>query len=429
MHRSIHKYLSIFYLMNFLFISSMILSTTLMAQERGFKTVPAPATPTPAPKIEKEFKFLYNKSHALIVGVSDYTNGWPDLAGVLKDVDLVKVVLEYHGFEVEVVMNPTKNEMEEAFSGFISRHGLESDNRLLFYFAGHGYTQKQTYGEEMGYIVPSDTPDPEKDLNGFLSNAMSMHQIEVYAKRIQSKHAMFLFDSCFSGSIFSITRAMEMPQSINYKISKPVRQFITSGGANEEVSDDSIFRGQFIAALNGDGDLNKDGFVTGAELGMFLQDSVTNYSHGMQHPQYGKIRHPILDKGDYLFPLPDSEQVKVLQQKYDIELKKLEEERKRWQEKREKLKKERMLAKQRRDLDMMEKHVDSDPNQTEIERNLAAELEDLLQLKKDLGKLKNTPTPTTRDTQNFKGNPDVPMCWDDEEFTSVPCGERGTQAP
>ncbi len=34
------------------------------------------------------------------------------------------------------------------------------------------------------------------------------------------------------------------------------------------------------------GVLNKDRFVTGAELGEFLFNNVVNYSKGTQHPQY-----------------------------------------------------------------------------------------------------------------------------------------------
>lgn len=151
----------------------------------------------------------------------------------------------------------------------------------------------------MGYIVPSDAPNPHQDEPGFLAKAMDMQQIEVYAKRIQSKHALFVFDSCFSGSLFALSRAA--PESITYKTTEPVRQFITAGSAKEPVPDESIFRQQFIAALQGDGDINNDGYVTGEELGYFLQDTVVNYSKGTQHPQYGKIRDPHLDKGDFVF--------------------------------------------------------------------------------------------------------------------------------
>ncbi len=37
---------------------------------------------------------LYNESYALVIGASRYTNGWPKLAGVRKDVKLVSGILE-----------------------------------------------------------------------------------------------------------------------------------------------------------------------------------------------------------------------------------------------------------------------------------------------------------------------------------------------
>ena len=61
---------------------------------------------------------------------------------------------------------------------------------------------------------------------------------------------------------------------------------------------------QFITALQGEADFNSDGYLSGTELGEFLQDTVANYSKGAQHPQYGKIRNPKLDKGDFVFALP-----------------------------------------------------------------------------------------------------------------------------
>lgn len=242
---------------------------------------------------------LYKESHALIIGVSNYTGGWPKLPGVRDDVKAMRQTLEKQGFRVTVVEDPDRRQMNEAFDSFISRYGLKQENRLLIYFAGHGHTIKQSYDEEMGYIIPVDAPNPNRDRDGFLAKAMDMQQIEVYAKRIQAKHVMFLFDSCFSGSIFSLSRAV--PENISYKTARPVRQFITSGSADETVPDKSIFRQQVITALNGEADIDRDGFVTGTELGEFLQNKVLNYSRGAQHPQYGKIRNPNLDKGDFVF--------------------------------------------------------------------------------------------------------------------------------
>ena len=158
----------------------------------------------------------------------------------------------------------------------------------------------------MGYVVPADAPSPSKDQAGFEDVALDMKTIETYANQTRSKHALFVFDCCFSGSVFYVTRA-GVPPVISYKASKPVRQLITSGSETESVPDVSIFREQFVAALNGEGsDLNGDGYLTGEELGVFLEEKVINYSGDTQHPQYGKIRDPKLDKGDVVFTLPQA---------------------------------------------------------------------------------------------------------------------------
>jgi formylglycine-generating enzyme required for sulfatase activity len=244
---------------------------------------------------------LYGASYALVIGASEYTAGWPKLPGVKDDVKDVKAALEAQGFSVTVVENPNQAALFKAFSDFIDKYGQEPENRLIFYYAGHGHTLKLAYGGDMGYIVPVDAPNPNRNKNGFLAKAVSMQQIEVYAKNAQAKHALFLFDSCFSGSIFALSRAV--PENISYKTAQPVRQFITSGSAEEQVPDKSVFKQMFVAALKGDADVDKDGYVTGTELGEFLQSKVINYSKSSQHPQYGKIRDPNLDRGDFVFQM------------------------------------------------------------------------------------------------------------------------------
>lgn len=243
---------------------------------------------------------LYEGSYALVIGINTYTAGWPSLPGVAHDVAAVHAALEAQGFLVTLVENPTKDDLEDAFEKFIHTYGRQSENRLVFYFAGHGHTIRPHYGgNPLGYLVPANAPNPHDDPAGFKRLALSMQRIEEYALTMEAKHALFLFDSCFSGSIFSLSRAV--PEHISYKTAQPVRQFITSGDENEQVPDESIFRQQFVAALGGEADTNQDGYVTGSELGEFLQAQVVNYSKEAQHPQYGKIRHPKLDKGDVVF--------------------------------------------------------------------------------------------------------------------------------
>jgi len=185
---------------------------------------------------------------------------------------------------------------------FIIDKGRVAENRLLFYYAGHGYTEKTADNRKMGYIVSANAPMPAKDEKGFLRESISMASFENFARDIKSKHALFIFDTCFAGSIFSVTRALP-PKIIEHKATKSVRQFITSGTEDQKVPDKSWFRSLFIRALEGEGDLNNDRYVTGSELGSYLQDKVHNHSRGTQTPQYGKLNDLILGQGDFIFPL------------------------------------------------------------------------------------------------------------------------------
>ncbi|MBV8170252.1 MAG: peptidoglycan-binding protein, partial [Alphaproteobacteria bacterium] len=88
------------------------------------------------------------------------------------------------------------------------------------------------------------------------------------------------------------------------KSAYPVRQFITSGAADQPVPDYSTFRRSFVAAITGEAGIGKDGYLTGSQLGAYLEEKVTNYSRRTQTPQYGKLQDPNLDRGDFIFALP-----------------------------------------------------------------------------------------------------------------------------
>ncbi len=256
--------------------------------------------------------YLYKDYRALVVGVGDYTKGWPDLPGAIKDAKEVAAVLKKHGFSVKLVLDPTSSGLKDALDDLAFTWGREKNRALLLYFAGHGETLELADGTELGYIIPSDCPLKSRDPRRFDRKAVSMKEIEALALKVKSKHLLMMFDSCFSGSLFSLTRAA--PTDITEKSARPVRQFITAGEAGEQVPDRSVFKIVFLNGIKGDADLNDDGFVTGSELGMHLQDKVVNYSRGGQHPQYGKINNPRLDRGDFIFvlkraPRPDEPRV------------------------------------------------------------------------------------------------------------------------
>jgi len=247
--------------------------------------------------------YLYKDYHALVVGVSDYET-WPDLPNATKDAKEVASAMRGLGFTVKTLLDPTSKQLKTAFSDIAFGIGSERNRAVLFYFAGHGETLKLADGTELGYIIPTDCPLKTRNPIGFDDKAISMKDIEVLALKVKCKHFLMLFDSCFSGSLFNLVRAA--PVDITEKSTRPVRQFITAGGPGEQVPDRSVFKIVFLDGIKGYADLNGDGYVTGSELGMHLQDKVVNYTRGGQHPQYGKINNPKLDKGDFIFRLASS---------------------------------------------------------------------------------------------------------------------------
>lgn len=274
----------------------VIVGTEQASGTRDLVRVPAPIGPGGTAQE------LYTGSHALLIGVSTYDvpSAWAPLESIPGELDQVEAALTGSGFRVERLMNPTGVELRRRVEEFIARYGYTPGNRLLFFFSGHGYTLDKG---ARGYFVPRDGPDPLRDERTFRATALPMQQVATWAQDLVARHALFSFDSCFSGTIFR-TRDRPIPQRITELTAKPVREFMSAGGAGEPVPARSVYTPLFIRGLRGDADLDQDGFVTGIELGNFVQREVIAYRTG-QTPQFGKIRDPGLDEGDIVFVVPD----------------------------------------------------------------------------------------------------------------------------
>ena len=243
---------------------------------------------------------LFKKSYALLVAEGAYQN-WPRLLGPERDVNELEGVFKNHGFEVTVLKNPTRQKFDDTIRDLKSKMDTSNPSRFLFYFTGHGYTTINN-GIELGYIVPSDAPLPSQDRGGFTATAISMNAIDTLAREISPSHALFIFDSCFSGTLFSTMKGV--PEPIRERLRLPVRLFITAGTDKQKVPDNSVFRMAFIKGLEGEANRNRDQYVTGTELGEFLFEYVTTHSKGSQTPLYGTINDPELNRGDFIFELP-----------------------------------------------------------------------------------------------------------------------------
>lgn len=273
----------------------LLIATTELFSQRGMSVTVRTE--------DREELALYKDSYALVIGNGAYpvANGWNPLPGAVNDVQEVAEVLERHGFNVTLKIDITKTEFNKTFSDFIYKSGKNKDNRLLFYYAGHGYTTKSATGEDLGYLVMLDTPHPENEAE-FDLYSVDMVKFVSDSKKIHAKHVLFMFDSCFSGTVLNL-RNRVTPPHITDRIKNPVRQFITAGRADEPVPDRSEFKKAFLNILEGRvEEPTPDGYLTGVELGDYLYRTVPKFSQG-QHPQHGKIHDQQLNTGDFVFML------------------------------------------------------------------------------------------------------------------------------
>lgn len=247
-----------------------------------------------------DFQRLYGASHALVIGIDDYTNGWPRLSNAVKDAQLVAGELEARGFQVQTLTDVTGAELRRELRQFFALKGADPEARLFVWYAGHGHTEAAE-----GFLVPADAPLPEDP--DFLVSALPIRDFGSLVRLAKAKHAMAVFDSCFSGTIFTVQRSLP-PSAITWATGKPVRQFLTSGDADQLVSDDGTFRRLFLSALRGEepADANEDGYLTGSELGLYLEDRMINLTDRAQTPRSGKLRDQRFDRGDFVFLLPST---------------------------------------------------------------------------------------------------------------------------
>jgi hypothetical protein len=260
---------------------------------------------------------LYEESHALLISASNYDGlgkrGWAKLPNTALELDEVAEALRPHGFSVTRVYDPTGEELVRVFRQFLAQHGQKTNVRLLVFFSGHGYTNP---ANDFGYLVPIDAKDPRIDFPAFLYKALPISQVDLWAREVTSRHAIFIFDSCFSGSIFLTRSVGSRPdwaggnesdrwQFLQGKSQEPVRQFIAAGDAKEELPGRSSFVPLFLQGLRYGVPIQPDGYITGKGLGQWIEQSLPSLTGGRQNPHSGVIRDPSLSFGDMVFQVPN----------------------------------------------------------------------------------------------------------------------------
>ncbi len=241
---------------------------------------------------------FYEKSHAVVIGINQYEH-WSVLEFAVNDAESVKTRLEMTGFdEITMILDQEATQrriLTELFHSLPQKVGR--NDRVLFYFAGHGQTEDLPDGGKRGYIIPVDT-----DRLNYSASAISMEQIRSLSSRIPAKHILFVMDSCYSG--LGLNRSSGMSPKTGGYLAKVASmravQVVTAGGKGEQVQERSghgLFTSYFLKGINGEADINKDRVVTGTELGAYLRPTVSDASQQAQTPLFGRME----GEGEFIF--------------------------------------------------------------------------------------------------------------------------------
>jgi len=269
--------------------------STLSVTVEGKAYALPPLTKVAFPSQEKD---LYGKSFAIVIGINAYEK-WPALEFAVNDAKAVAEQLKETGFDQITLILDKEATQRRILTELFHRlpETIGRNDRLFFYFAGHGQTEDLPKGGKRGYIIPVDG-----DISNYGATAISMDQIHSLSSRIPAKHILYAMDSCYSG--LGLNRSGGLSPKVSDYLRKiasmRVVQIITAGGKGEQVQEKGnhgLFTTFFLNALKGEADFNRDHVVTGTELGAYLRPAVSNASGQAQTPLYGRLE----GEGEFLF--------------------------------------------------------------------------------------------------------------------------------
>jgi uncharacterized caspase-like protein len=251
--------------------------------------------------------------YALVIGNDDY-EVWPDLMTAVRDAEAVAEILQKHyGFEeTRVLRNANRLDILMALEDY--REKLGEKDKLLIYYAGHGYLeQNEDLLEPEMYWIPVDG-DKER-----VSNWIPTAEISRHLNRVQASSVLIVADSCYSGWLVGASAtepsAADPVSRSRYveELGKQVARLVLSSGTLQPVLDEggnghSVFARHFLDVLR----LN-DRILSSRELYRLVRANVMEATQELtggaalmiQEPDYGGIRRSRHEGGEF-FLVPTS---------------------------------------------------------------------------------------------------------------------------
>lgn len=172
------------------------------------------------------------KDYAILFATDKYDH-WTDLVNPVEDAHAIANELRNrYGFEVEVVENPTQEDVFIKIADYVQKK-FKPQDQLMIFFAGHGYFD-DTFGE--GFVVASNSLENDKAKTSYISHS----RLRSVINNIPCEHIFLTMDVCFGGT-FDPVIAKERGAASAYteassseflvrKLSYKTRKYLTSGG-------------------------------------------------------------------------------------------------------------------------------------------------------------------------------------------------------
>lgn len=271
----------------------------------------------------------FTRNLAIVIGIDHYQNGiWP-LKTAVNDAQVLAQVLQgKHDYQVRLLVDQeaTLTNLRQLLEEELPQQ-VQSTDRVLFYFAGHGIALNGDDGPA-GFLIPQDAQ------LGKPSTYYPMSQLHDALTDLPCRHFLGIMDCCFAGAFrWSCSRDIStVPQVLHQErydryVKDPAWQMITSAAYDQTATDaltsaknrsvdgdHSPFAAALLAGLQGSADAFPvgqhgqpcgDGVITATELYLYLRDSVeiaTQTHTKRQTPGLWPLKRH--DKGEFMFLTP-----------------------------------------------------------------------------------------------------------------------------
>jgi branched-chain amino acid transport system substrate-binding protein len=220
---------------------------------------------------------------ALLIGVSEYSEGLRPISSAILDVEAMRRVLEHPDMgafdQVTVLPNPDKGSMEKAVEVLFADR--QKDDLVLLYFTGHGLKdQKARF-----FLSTRDTGRDQKG-NFSLATALAATKLQEYITDSHSKRQIIILDCCFSGAL-----VQGMPIKGEFNIQEELggkgRAILTSSSPIEysfesEDNDLSIYTKYLVEGIEtGAADKDGDQLISVNELHEYASERVKEAAPAM----------------------------------------------------------------------------------------------------------------------------------------------------